>query len=78
MSTRLVKREGRSRSKPVEKKILPRVKFTGQQPGEEGVERDPDPKRKGEQDGHDVETDEAVDERGFPDGEPSTEGKFSA
>jgi hypothetical protein len=55
--------------------ILPRVKFTGQQPGEEGVERD-DSK---DESGHngDADDEEETDERGLPVGEPSTEGKFS-
>ena len=65
-------------SELVKRNILPAVKFTGQQPGEEGVELDKekkDPRRKG---GHDVETDEELDRRGLPINEPPTEGKFSA
>lgn len=53
-------------------KVLAPVKFTGQQPGEEGVERDEDVKDEPEQDDGDE-----TDERGLPVGEPSTEGKFS-
>ena len=55
------------------RKILPRVKFTGQQPGEEGVEKDGEDLT--DEPGED-DSDE-TDERGLPIGEPSTQGKFS-
>jgi hypothetical protein len=55
------------------KKILPRVKFTGQQPGEEGVEKD---EKEATSEPAENASDE-TDERGLPAGEPSTEGKFS-
>jgi len=55
------------------RKVLPRVKFTGQQPGEEGVEQDEGPlKDESEEDDGDE-----TDERGLPVGEPSSQGKFS-
>ena len=60
-------------------KALPRVRFTGQQPGEEGVEKDEKP---GPDDVKDREKrGEKRDEDGeeiIPVKEPSTEGKFSA
>jgi hypothetical protein len=71
MAIKGVEKEGLPGNDPAARRILPRVKFTGQQPGEEEVERDED-------DGpDDSEDDEEVDERGLPIGEPSTEGKFS-
>jgi hypothetical protein len=59
------------------RKILPPVKFSGQQPGEEIAELDTQPEDRPGNDSHDIETDEKMDERGLPKGEPSTEGKFS-
>ena len=56
--------------------LLPRVKFTGQQPGEEGVERDDSKEESGEHSG-DAADEQETDERGLPVGEPSTQGKFS-
>jgi hypothetical protein len=71
MGNKIVERQG---NEP--KILLPRVKFTGQQPGEEGVERD-DSKDESGQHNDDLEDEEKTDERGLPVGEPSTEGKFS-
>jgi hypothetical protein len=76
MATKLVKNQRKQPNEP--KKILPAVKFTGQQPGEEGVEPDREPQERPGNDSRDVETDEKLDERGLPENEPSTEGKFSA
>lgn len=50
-------------------KALPRVRFTGQQPGEEGVEKD----QKSED-----EREDEKEEDGKLIKEPSTEGKFSS
>ena len=62
---------------------LPRVKFTGQQPGEEGMgkteqtpkrERGPDRIQRNHQE---EDKEEPVDKQGLPIGEPPTEGKYS-
>ena len=60
-------------------KALPRVRFTGQQPGEEGVEKDEKPgpddvKDEGDRSAKKDENGEEI----VPVKEPSTEGKFSA
>jgi hypothetical protein len=67
----------------VPKKILPEVKFTGQQPGEEGVEkteetpkREPDPDRI-QKKHREEDREEPFDKQGLPIGEPPTEGKYS-
>jgi hypothetical protein len=59
------------------RKVWPRFKFTGQQPGEEGVERDPEPKDKENREKRDDNEDENA-LKSIPIKEPSTEGKFSA
>jgi hypothetical protein len=61
-------------------KALPRVRFTGQQPGEEGVEKDEKPGRmmlRIRTTGAPSKKDEKGEEI-VPVMEPSTEGKFSA
>jgi len=58
------------------RKILPPVKFSGQQPGEEIAELDTQPEDRPGNDSHDIEADKKM-ERELPKGEPSTEGKFS-
>jgi hypothetical protein len=61
------------------KTIMPRVKFTGQQPGEEGVERDNDPGPDDDQN-KPGEDGEKIVPIGDPPSrrKPSTGGKFSA
>ena len=60
-------------------KALPRVRFTGQQPGEEGIVKDekPGPDDVKDEDDRSATKDENGEEI-VPVKEPSTEGKFSA
>jgi len=59
------------------------VKFSGQQPGEEGVEKTEEtPKRERDPDRiqrkhREEDKEEPFDKRGLPIGEPPTEGKYS-
>jgi hypothetical protein len=63
----------------LKEKALPRVRFTGQQPGEEGVEKDekPGPDDVKDEDDRRAKKDENCEEI-VPVKDPSTEGKFSA
>jgi hypothetical protein len=62
---------------------LPHVKFAGQQPGEEGIEKTEEtPKREHDPDRierkhREEDKEEPSDKQGLPIGEPPTEGKYS-
>jgi hypothetical protein len=67
----------------ISKKILSEVKFAGQQPAEEGIEkpeetpkREHDPDRS-ERKHREEDKEEPFDKQGLPIGEPPTEGKYS-
>lgn len=76
--------ETRHQNEP--RKILPRVKFEGQQPGEESAVRDEEtPQEERDRDAivrqegrREEEQEEDLSEDGFPANAPSRKGKFSA
>jgi hypothetical protein len=80
----LLESENQHKNEP--RKILPGVKFEGQQPGEESAVRDEEtPQEERDRDAilrqegrRKEEQEEDLDKDGFPANEPSREGKFSA